>query len=268
MPESSPPPRLVPAVDRAARLLGLLEDEQHPLSISDLARRLSASKGSIREVLETLRHHGLVVRDEDSKLYQLGPRLIRLGTLARSRISIGVAAQPFLEQLADESGEVALLLLAQGDKLVIHEKAEPEDRIQPMSVVAHTGASIPLLAGACGKVVLAHGLLTTEAAAEAAVVAGGPQALSVPEDELARVREQGYATDDEQYLDGIRGVSAPVFDEGGQLVGLLLVSGLAASMRREQLDAIGEAAARAARRISEALGASAPAEHEQTTSTT
>ncbi len=266
MPESNS--RLVPAVDRAARVLGMLEESAQPLSISDLARRLDASKGSVREVLETLRHHGFVARDDDSKLYQLGRRLIRLGALARSRVSTGVAAMPFLKQLADESGEAALLLLVQEERLVISEKAEPENRIHPMTVVAQTGASIPLLAGACGKVVLAYGVHAAEQAAEAAQVAGVPSVLTVSEEELAAVRAQGYALDDGEYLDGIRGTCAPVFDASGEVVGLLLVSGLAVSMRRENLDSIGRATGTAARGISEALGAPIPASPAEAATTT
>ena len=131
-----------------------------------------------------------------------------------------------------------------------------------------TGASIPLLAGACGKVVLAYGVLSAERAAEAAEVAGGPKALAVSEGEIASVQARGYALDDCEYLEGIRGASAPVFDASGEVVGLLLVSGLAASMRRENLDSIGRATGAAARGISEALGASSPASPTEAATTT
>lgn len=238
---------MVPAVDRAARMLGILEEEQAPLSISELGRRLDASKGAVREVLETLRYHGLVERDDDSKLYQLGSRLIRLGALARSRIGLAAAARPHLRRLADQSGETALLLQVSTDRLVIHETAEPQQRQLPMSVTATPGATIPLLAGACGKVVLAF--LDSEEIPHA-----GGKAVASP-DELALVRERFYALDDEEYFTGVRGVSAPILQGDGYLAGLLLVSGLSASLGAERLEPLGEATADAARAISVALGA-------------
>lgn len=245
--EPLPPQRLVPAVDRAARMLGILEQEQTPLSISELGRRLDASKGAIREVLETLRHHGLVERDDDSKLYQLGSRLIRLGALARSRIGLAAAARPHLRRLADESGETLLLLQVHNDQLVIHETAEPHQRQLPMSVSATVGGTIPLLAGACGKVVLAF--LDPEE-----IPAADGQAAVSPE-ELALVRSRFYAIDDEEYFTGVRGVSAPILQGDGYLAGLLLMSGLSASLAADRLEPLGEATAAAARKISIALGA-------------
>lgn len=241
------PQRMVPAVDRAARILRMLEVEQAPLSISALARRLDASKGAVREVLETLRYHGLVERDEESKLYQLGARLIRLGALARSRIGLAAAARPHLRSLADESSETALLLQIQHGQLVIHETAEPQQRSLPVSVTATPGATIPLLAGACGKVVLAF--IEPDQLPEA------EDGVTVTADELELVRSRFYALDDEEYFAGVRGVSAPILQEDGFLVGLLLVSGLSASLTADRLEPLGERVAMAARAVSTALGA-------------
>ena len=72
--------RLVPAVDRAARILAVMAGETRPMSITALALHLKASKGTIRDILETLRDHGFLDRDEATKLYRLGPQLVRLGT--------------------------------------------------------------------------------------------------------------------------------------------------------------------------------------------
>lgn len=237
---STPPSRVVPAVDRAARMLAILERERGPLSLSEIARRLDASKGTVRDILETLRHHGLVARDDDSKLYELGGRLIALGARARARLGVGEAAKPFLEALAASTMEVAVLLSIAPDKLVVVEAAEPSTRVLPMSVHATPGAALPLAAGACGK---ALGALGVE--------------LEVPLDpaEAETIRARGYALDDEEYLEGIRGVSAPVFDAAGELAALLLVSGLSASLTWSRLEDVGRETAAAARAISAALGA-------------
>ncbi len=245
-PQPTPPLRRVPAVDRAARMLAILAQERTALSLSELARRLDASKGSVRDILETLRDHGLVDRDDGSKLYQLGGGLIRLGALTRSRLGVGETSRPFLRALAEETGEVAVLAAIQVDRLVVSQTAEPEQRSLPMNVHATPGAAIPLLAGACGKVLLAfapgrHELRDVVSTFDPA--------------ELASVRAQGYAVDDEEYLLGIRGVSAPVIDGEGEITALILVSGLSASFPRERLEAFGRATAAAARTISAALGA-------------
>lgn len=221
-------------------MLAILENERGPLSLSEIARRLDASKGTVRDVLETLRHHGLVARDDDSKLYELGGRLIALGVRARARLGVGEAARPFVEALAEATMEVAVLLSIAPDKLVVVEAAEPSTRALPMAVHATPGAALPLLAGACGKALRAYGVELQ---------------LELDAAELETIRARGYAVDDEEYLEGIRGVSAPVFDAGGGLAALILVSGLSASLTLSRLDDVGRDTAAAARAISAALGA-------------
>src|SRR5579859_4477815 len=95
-------PRLVPAVDRAARLLELLEVHGQPMTISELARQLGINKGTTRDLLETLRSHGLLERDEDRKQYRLGPRLARLGIAALGQLDLASVARPFLVDRSEE----------------------------------------------------------------------------------------------------------------------------------------------------------------------
>ena len=64
----------MPAVDKAARVLRALADGGRPQGISELARALNVSKGTLRDVLLTLAHFGFVVRDPDTR-FRLGPEL-------------------------------------------------------------------------------------------------------------------------------------------------------------------------------------------------
>lgn len=62
---------VVPAVDKAARLLAELRDEQS-LGISELARRINASKGTVRDILLTLASHDLITRDREGRFRRGG----------------------------------------------------------------------------------------------------------------------------------------------------------------------------------------------------
>ena len=99
--------RVVPAVDRAARMLAIIEGAGRPMSISELAAELHASKGTVREILETMRAHGLLDRDETTKLYRLGPQLVRLGASSGDSLDLGAVARPTLNRLAESSREIA-----------------------------------------------------------------------------------------------------------------------------------------------------------------
>lgn len=242
--------RLVPAVDRAARILALIEAESRPMSITEIARLLDASKGTVREILETLRSHGLLDRDEDSKLYRLGPQLVRLGASSREGQDFVSVARQHLARLSDDLREAVLLLVPQRDRLFIQEVFQPTEPRTPIVVAASPGRSIPILAGACGKVVMAW---SSEPERAGLLKTGIVTAVPAPT-ELEAVRSNGYAIDDEEYIEGIRGVSAPILGDTGQLLGLILVSGIAAAWSLDRLREVGEAVHQSADEISASLG--------------
>ena len=81
---------------------------QHTLVTIDQNQALSAScnlgvnKGTTRDLLETLRQHGLLDRDDVRKTYRLGPRLARLGMAALGQLDLSALAHPYLRELAEQ----------------------------------------------------------------------------------------------------------------------------------------------------------------------
>jgi DNA-binding IclR family transcriptional regulator len=251
-------PRMVPAVDRAARLLEVLESAGRPMTISELARELGINKGTMRDLLETLRAHGFLERDEGRKQYRLGPHLARLGMAALGQIDLASVARPFLVELSDEINGAVLLVVRQGDHATIVDKVDG-GRVA-VEVSATVGRRVRLAAGAHGKVILAEVEEADRARHLATLTHPTPKTITDPvlyAAELECVRRLGYAVDDEEYLTGVRAASAPVFDARGRLAAAVLVVGLTGSLPVEDLSRTGEATARAAQAISQALGAPA-----------
>jgi IclR family transcriptional regulator, KDG regulon repressor len=250
------PLRLVPAVDRAARILGILDAEARPMTISELARILDINKGTTRDLLETLRTHGLLERDDLRKTYRLGPRLARLGMAALGQLDVSVVAHPYLAELASSLPGTVLLVVPHGDRATIVDKVD-SGRIA-VHVSATVGSRIRLAAGACGKVFLAYsvGLDLERCLSEVRPTAKTIVDLDLYQQELELVRRQGYATDDEEYLTGVRAASAPVFDARGRLVAAVLAVALTGSLPVAELSVAGQQTAAAAKTISAALGAS------------
>src|SRR5437879_3618922 len=106
MAESTTVLRPVPAVDKAARVLRALADGGRPMGISELARALDVSKGTLRDVLLTLAQFGFVVRDPDTR-FRLGPELRTLANA--SAPDLRSLAQPYLVSLMESFGETAIL---------------------------------------------------------------------------------------------------------------------------------------------------------------
>jgi DNA-binding IclR family transcriptional regulator len=226
------------------------------MTISEMARALAINKGTARDLLETLRAHGLLQRDEARKTYRLGPRLARLGMAALGQLDLSSVARPFLAELAEHVGGSVLLVVPHGDRATIVDKVDGSRAA--MQVSATVGGRIRLAAGACGKVFLAYTASADVERALSELTHITPNTVLDPSAyrrELEQVRREGYATDDEEYLTGVRATSAPLFDARGQLVGAVLVVGLTGSPPLEDLPETGQRTAETARAISAALGA-------------
>lgn len=129
--------RVVPAVDKAARLLAELR-ENESLGISELARRIKASKGTVRDILLTLASHDLITRDREGRFRRGG-----------QRSDLTHLARPHLEALLDEFGETALLGIATDDGVEIAARAEPTTGLH---MSAPLGRRLPANTGAHAKV--------------------------------------------------------------------------------------------------------------------
>src|SRR5919108_2354355 len=146
MAESTGGIRPVPAIDKAARVLRALADGGRPQGISELARALNVSKGTLRDVLLTLDAYGLVVRDPDTR-FRLGPELRSLANA--SAPDLRALAQPYLLSLMESFGETAILGIVVDGTLEIAARAEPATDLH---MTAPLGRRLPVERGAHGKV--------------------------------------------------------------------------------------------------------------------
>src|SRR5205809_6905843 len=138
MADSTETLRPVPAVDEAAGVLRALADGGRAMRISELARSLDVSKGTLRDVLLTLAHHGLVVRDPDTR-FRLGPELRALADA--SAPDLRALSQPYLVSLMETFGETAILGVPHDGKLEIAARAEPTSGLH---MSAPLGRRLPL----------------------------------------------------------------------------------------------------------------------------
>ncbi len=249
--------RLVPAVDRAVRVLRALAVDDGEPRLSDLSRRLRLSKSTLSGLLATLEHHGFVEREDGTRVYRLGAAVLELGHSVLRRQDIRQIARPHLVRLRDVLGETAVLHVPAGDEAIIVERAESN---HDLKVVAPPGHRLPPFAGAVAKVFLASlpddqltAVLKTRA-----LPAFTPHSITSPDrymEDLRRVRRRGYATDDEEYLPGVRAVSAPVRNARGRTPATVTVVGSAARLTRERVPEAVAAVTAAAEAISRSLGA-------------
>jgi len=220
--------RTVNSVDHALRLIACLADSPEPQNVADLARALDLPRPTVYRLLATLIEHRMVVRD--ATRYRLGLRLLELGGSALGAANLDAAAQPYLRELARRTGETAHFAVLDGREVCYVSKV---DGAHPIRMLSHVGWRGPLHATAVGKVLLAWSgpdlleqVMQEERKAHTARTLVDAEPLR---QEVEKTRAAGWAIDDQELLEGLVCLAAPVL-AGDRLVGAMSVSGPAARM--------------------------------------
>lgn len=220
-----------PMVERAFRVLSLLSIAESGLTLSDLARALEMSKGSIHGLLKTLEANG-VIEQSDERLYGLGPRIYELAQNYVQYAGLRRFALPAMQRLAEQVGETVFLGRVEREHVRIIECMQAEDASPALRISARRGSRVHLLAGATGRVVLA----SWSDEERAAFLATHPlptftsHSITDPQRFLATVAEaerSGIGEDHEEYLVGVNAVAAAIKGPGKELVALLWIVGFA-----------------------------------------
>jgi DNA-binding IclR family transcriptional regulator len=220
-------PGAIQSIERAAAILRLLAGGSGRHGVSEIADSLGLARGTAHGILRTLQGVGFVEQDDATGKYQLGARLLHLGTSYLDVNELRSRAINWADALAARSGEaVRLGTLLEGKVLVVHHVFRPDDTLQTLDV----GALLPLHASALGKVLLAY-----DASAAAALGQGLLEpytrrtvtSAKVLSRALAEVRDNGWAAEVEEMTVGEASVAVPIRGHGGLVVGAMGISGAA-----------------------------------------
>lgn len=206
------------SIRHALRTLLILADARRPLGVTELADKLGLHKSSASRILATLRVEKFVDRESESGRYQLGLGILSLAGVVLGKYRLPACARQQLELLAENTGETVTVSGWNGREAV------NVDQILGSRSVAHyspPGRVNPVHCTSTGKVFLA---CSDESVIDAALA--GPLArhtqrtivsTSALRQELAVVRERGFAIADREFLDDVSSIAAPVFDQNGSV---------------------------------------------------
>ncbi len=245
----------VQVLDRTIAVLQAIADSETDLAAAEIARQLRLHKSTVHRLLVVLEHYRLIKRGPEGT-YRLGTRLIELGESAIARLKLSEHAKPFLRELANQTGEGAHVTILSGAEMLSIAHVEGRWSLQSLT---RTGQRTLIHCTAAGKAVLAY--LSPEACDEAIArlqfarrtrrTIVKPSAYKM---ELMRVREAGYAVDDEEFEEGLRCVGAPVFDHRGHVVASISTAAPVFRLRKDQLPHVARLVIAAAQGLSEDLG--------------
>jgi DNA-binding IclR family transcriptional regulator len=223
-------------IESDLKLLAIVEDlEAHPKAgVTEIAERVGLPKSTVHSHLRTLEQQEYVIKN--SSKYQLGLRFLAIGTAARDRQPGYDLITQKVDELAANTGERAQFIAEEHGYGVYVYRAVGDQAVETDSGV---GKRVPLNAISAGKAILAF--LSPDRVDEIVSKIGLPARTentiterSTLDDELAQIREDGYATNSEESTTGLYAIGVPILDETDQAIGAVSVSCPARRMRSEE----------------------------------
>jgi DNA-binding IclR family transcriptional regulator len=247
----------VPAVDRALDVIEIMASSDGDLSLSEVMKRVNIPRQSLIRILNTLCDRGIVERAGQRGFYRVGMRLLYLGNRLQDKITLRSVAWPFMQELAEETHKTIELSTLDRDQLILIEQIEGTEGVRLYSRV---GGVYPYFhALAAGKIYLAH--MGPEKRRKVLEKIGLPAVtehtitrMDNLEEELLRVREKGYAFEDQELRKGVRRVGAPIYDYQNNLAGCIGIAATFFSFELEDRENLGRIVMETANKISYRMG--------------
>lgn len=207
-------------VTRCFSLLEAVGAASRPLAVADLIETLELPRATVYRLVDWLLSEGFLSREPARKRLVVGPRLTDLATeVLRASVAMG-PRRAVLKALAEATGETCTIGIMEADSVVYIDRVESDH--WPLRLHLPIGVRVPLHATAIGKLFLSFlparqrrallGALDPRAVTARTIT--DPQHLSR---ELGRVRGQGFAVDDQEFLPGVVAIAVPVLNSRGEI---------------------------------------------------
>lgn len=212
---------------KAVEVLEVLARTPGGGTLKELSQALGQNVSTTYHLLNTLRQSGLLQQNPETKVYRLGLKAFQIGQAAMQHLDLARAAEPIMRALSSETGEGVSLVQYDGGRPVY---VSHIDSPRTIGMRLKPGATIPLHCTGSGKVFLSS---LPDAELEGALsrlsldrytakTISDPRVLL---SEIRRVRQQGYAVDDEEVEEGLVCIAAPIHNHLGEIVGSISLSG-------------------------------------------
>jgi IclR family acetate operon transcriptional repressor len=250
----------VQSVDRALSIIETLAEDDEGYRLSDLAIRTGLSTSTVHRLLATLESRRFVQFDRSELKWHVGARSFTVGATFARRRNFSTQAVPYLRKLRDLTRETANLAVVDDEFIIVLTRMESREIMRSLTKV---GGRVAMVASGVGKAVLA----TYSDEDVSAIIRhhGMPRltekSIVRPSDlfkELAKVRRDGYAIDDEEACMGLRCIASVVFNDCGEPLAAISVSGMTGRLTDDRLPMLGQTVREVAAELTGALGGVMP----------
>lgn len=229
---------IIQSVKRSLQILDLFDEQTTELKVTEISERMGLHKSTTYSLIKTLLEFNYIEQNPENKKYRLGMKLVERGNLVINTIDLRHKSRSHLIDLAINTKQTSHLGVLDGKAAVYIDKEEGEKAIIRYSRI---GRRIPLHSTAIGKVLLAYQKLEESERILADYEYVQVTANTIKNDEefmeeLERVRQQGYAVDNEENIKGIRCIAVPITNQNHEILGALSISTLITNVNDNQLN--------------------------------
>jgi DNA-binding IclR family transcriptional regulator len=249
---------IVPAVERALNVLEYLARQNSSVTLKNISTYLEIPSVTTYRLVRFLSSRGYIREDSQTEgEYRLGFKILDLAYLLSKQQDLNAAAKPVMKELSEKTGQTTQLGILRGYGVIYIEQVLP---MKPVNIVAGLRTLMPVNVSASGKVLVAF-LPNEEQDAFLQNAELPPQTLQSITDirmfkqELIKVKENGYAMDNEEYARGIACLAAPIMDHSGNVKAAIGTTGhITAYTDKGNFLRLSQDVVSAAVKISESIG--------------
>ena len=246
----------IKVLTKAFAVFDVLLEHKFPMSMSEISERLDFYPSTVHRILDTLKFGGYVEQNPNSQKYQLGLKLLELGMAKINQIDLVKEAKPFLRDLAKKCDETVHLAILEDDNVLYLAK---EESSQTIRMISYVGKRAPLHCTGLGKVLLANLSLKDRDKIIDRIELFQLTNNTITEkeklrEELNKIKEMGFALDEEENENDVRCIAAPVKDYKGKVIAAVSVSSPNYRLNNEKQVYIKEALINTVKGISSRLG--------------
>jgi len=246
----------IKVIIKVAAVIDFLAESDNPVSLTYLSNELGIAKSTLHGILATLNSIGYVNKDPETGDYRLGLHLFELGNSISRKLDERRIAKPYMQMLAEKTGETVHLAVLEGGEVLYINKQESNSSIR---IITESGLKLPVHCSGLGKVLLAG--WSNEEIIDLLDKMGMAKytetTITSVKDfmkEIERVRRQGYASDRQEFMIGLRCVGAPIYNINGKIICAISISGPISRMSGDLLEVKRTHLMKAAKAISKKLG--------------
>lgn len=246
----------IKSVVKAISIIELLVSNGKAISLTEMARELGMARSTVHGLASTLLDLGYLSQNPETGHYELGTKLYEVGNAVASNWTEKSIAKPYITYLVEKLKETVHMAKLSDGKVLYIDKYESTHSIR---IVTETGLKLPAHCTGVGKVLLAYLskaeldyiLKTNPLEYYTDKTITNRQEFDV---ELEKIRKQGYATDNQEFVAGLACVAAPIFNHQNTVIAALSISAPVSRMKTDYMEMIKDDLLKACQEISIKLG--------------